>query len=105
MSMRRVRRLVVIATSLATNVAFAAEEGGHAAHAAEHHAPSISELLFPAINFAIFLFIIVQYVTPAMRDYLRRRHDDIATAAREAAAALADAERAVTTVRVRLAAI
>ena len=108
MSMRRVRDLTAAATILIANVALAAEEAGHhaaAAHGAEHHAPSIGELLFPAINFAIFLVIVVRFVIPAMRDYLQRRHEETATAAREAADALAAAERSVGGVRGRLAAI
>jgi hypothetical protein len=32
----------------------------------------LSATLFPAINFAIYLVIVVRFVVPAMRDYLRR---------------------------------
>jgi F0F1-type ATP synthase membrane subunit b/b' len=105
MSVRTVRNLITFVASLAATVALAAEEGGHAAHAAEHHAPSITELLFPAINFALFMVIIVKYAIPAMREYLHRRHEEVSTAAHDAAAALAEAERGVTTVRGRLASI
>ncbi len=102
MSRRRVREVAVSAAVLIASVAtVAAEEGGHA----EHHAPHVSDLLFPVINFSIFLFIVVRYVVPAAREYLRRRHHDIAKAADDAAAALSSAERALMEVRARLAAV
>ena len=41
-----------------------------AAAEAEAHAPSISELIFPFINFAIYVFLIVKFVLPAVRNYL-----------------------------------
>jgi F-type H+-transporting ATPase subunit b len=67
----------------------------HASDAAhgEGHAPGIGSLLFPAINFAIYVFIVVWFVIPALRDFLRRRGDDIVSAARESASALAVAEK------------
>ncbi len=38
-----------------------------AAHG-EGHAPGIGDLLFPAINFTIFAFIVAKYVVPALRE-------------------------------------
>lgn len=65
----------------------------HASEAAhgEAPAPSIGELVYPVINFALFAFVIGKYVVPAMREYLRRRSEDIVGAVRESAAALAAA--------------
>ena len=70
---------------------------------AQHHehAPSIGELLFPTINFVIFAAIIVKYVIPALREYLRGRAHDITEATAVASAALAEAEAAMAAVRAR----
>lgn len=89
-----------------------AEESGDAHHAAaegehhdahEHHAATLSDLFIPAINFSIYLFIVIRYVIPAMREYLRRRHGDIVQAESESAAALAKAEQSVANSKARLA--
>ncbi len=72
-----------------------------AAEAEEAHAASIGDLVFPAINFAIFAVILVGYVIPAMREYLRRRAEDAANAAAAARTALAEAEAAIGAVRTR----
>jgi F-type H+-transporting ATPase subunit b len=61
----------------------------------------VTELFFPVINFAIFAVIIAKYVVPAMREYLRRRSDDAARAARESGDALRAAEEAMTIARRR----
>ena len=50
-----------------------------AAAEAETHAPSISELIFPFINFAIYVFLIVKFVLPAVRNYLRSRRQEVLT--------------------------
>lgn len=71
--------------------------------AAEHHHPGVGDLLFPAINFAIYLFIIVRFVIPAMREYLRRRHSDLVSLQAESSSALARAESALAAAKARLA--
>jgi F0F1-type ATP synthase membrane subunit b/b' len=48
--------------------------------------------LFPAINFAIYAVLVVRYVVPALREYLRRRSSDLAAATAEAHTALTAAE-------------
>src|SRR6185295_11397723 len=63
------------------------------------------DLLFPAINFAIYLFIVVRFVLPAMSDYLRRRRSEAADVASQASAALAEAERGVAANKARLASL
>lgn len=85
----------------------AEEHGGAAAahHDADHHAPALSELLFPAINFSIYLFIVVRYVVPAMREYLRRRRADMVEAQADASAGLARAEQALAASKARFAAL
>jgi F0F1-type ATP synthase membrane subunit b/b' len=79
------------------------EAGAH--HEAGHHAPGLGDLLFPAINFSIYLAIVVRFVIPAMREYLRRRRADIAQVATESSAALASAEQAVNASKARLASL
>lgn len=71
------------------------------AHHHEEHAPSVTELLFPAINFALFAVILVKYVVPAMREYLRRRAEDVTAAITQAGAAFADAEALLSSTRAR----
>jgi F0F1-type ATP synthase membrane subunit b/b' len=82
-----------------------ASEGAAEEHHPHEHAPSIGELLFPAINFAIFAVIIVKYVVPALREYLRGRARDISDATAVAGVALADAEAAMSAVRGRHASV
>ena len=72
-----------------------------AAHHHEEHAPSVTELLFPAINFALFTVILVKYVIPAMREYLQRRAQDVTKTIAEAGAAFADAEAQMNATRAR----
>jgi len=74
-------------------------------HESDHHSASLRDLFFPAINFGIYLFIIVRYVLPAMREYLRRRRADLVHAESEARAALARAERDMAASNSRLASL
>ncbi len=87
-------------------VASAADHQEAAAHhEAGHHAPTVGDLLFPAINFAVYLVIVVRYVIPAMREFLRRRRADIVEAKAESESALTQAERALAASKSRLAAL
>ena len=81
-----------------------ADAGAHHEDA-HHHAPALSDLLFPAINFAIYLVIVVRFVIPAMREFLRRRRADVAQAESEGSAALARAEQDLAGKKTRLAAL
>ena len=106
-------RLAVVAAALSlllaiggVSVAAAAEpdaDAHHAAHAEHEHVPSVNDLLFPAINFAVYLVIVVRFVIPAMRDYLRQRRSAAVEAASQASEALAQAERTVAANKQRLA--
>lgn len=97
---RLLRVLVALACAVALRsaigtAAIAADEHHEAAqheHAGEHHAPTVDQLLFPAINFAIYLFIVVRFVIPAMREYLRRRHSDVVQSQTESNTALTRAQ-------------
>lgn len=65
-----------------------------AAGGAEHHAPSITDIGWPLGNFLIYLFIIVKFALPLVRDFLRSRRQEVldtvqaASAKKQAAEAL-----------------
>jgi len=71
-----------------------AMEEGHGGNREGHgeHGSSISELVFPTINFLIFAFILWKYVIPPARDALRQRREKIAQALSEAKRAKEEAE-------------
>jgi F0F1-type ATP synthase membrane subunit b/b' len=99
--------LVAVATPVALHAeeehASEAHHEAEAHHESGHHAPGLGDLLFPAINFSIYLVIVVRFVIPAMREYLRRRRADVEQIAKESSAALASAEQAVAASKARLA--
>jgi F-type H+-transporting ATPase subunit b len=85
------RKVVGFATAgfflLLPVILWAAEEG----HG--EHVPSISDLVFPVINFLLFVFILYRYVIPTVRDVLRQRREKITLALEEAKRAKEEAER------------
>lgn len=105
------RALFAVACAVALHGAIAVAAIGadehHAAaqqeHAGEHRAPTIDQLLFPAINFSIYLFIVVRFVIPAIREYLRRRHSDLAQSQADANTALTRAQADLAASKTRLA--
>src|SRR5215813_9127181 len=56
-----------------------------AAEEAAHEAPSISELLFPLLNFLLYVYLIKRLVIPALRVFLRSRRPQVVTAIEGAA--------------------
>ncbi len=92
------RKVVAFATTgflLTLPAVLLAMEEGHGGNGeghGEHHGPSISDLVFPTINFLIFVFIIWKYVIPPARDALRQRREKIAQALDEAKRAKEEAE-------------
>ena len=68
----------------------AAEEDheGHGGHAGG----SPQELIFPVINFLLFVFVLRKYVLPAVREALRKRRDTIVRALNEAKKAKDEAQ-------------
>jgi F-type H+-transporting ATPase subunit b len=54
------------------------------AAAAEEHAASVTELLFPLVNFLLFLYLIKRFGLPLVGDYLKSRREGIAASIREA---------------------
>jgi F-type H+-transporting ATPase subunit b len=47
---------------------------------AEKHAASITQLVFPLINFLIFLYLVKRFLLPLARDYFRSRREEILSA-------------------------
>ncbi len=78
----------------------AGHEVAHGGPHAEHHAPSIDTLLWPAVNFLIFAALLVRALRGPLREYFRSRAEQIrealeagARACREAQALKAELER------------
>lgn len=74
-----------------------------AAEEAAHEAPSISELLFPLLNFILYAYLIKRLVIPAVRDFLRARQQQVVTSIAGAAESKQKAEAMVKDYQSRLA--
>ncbi|MEB2283363.1 MAG: hypothetical protein B6D46_06320 [Polyangiaceae bacterium UTPRO1] len=92
-----------ITAATASDPAPSQEVAAERGHAAEHHEAGLDQLFFPAINFTIYLFIIVRFVIPALREYLRRRHSDIMRSQSESKASLSRAQEKLLASKERLA--
>jgi F0F1-type ATP synthase membrane subunit b/b' len=57
-----------------------------AAGGGEHHAPDISGIIFPLLNFLIYAGIIYYFAFPLIRSFLKARHDEVLATVTEAAA-------------------
>ena len=89
MSARGTSRISPIAFAIvlcATSVALAAESGH-----GEHHAPPISTLILPVINFTIFAGILWRFAWPAIKSALADRQQTVGKQLTESEAALRDA--------------
>ena len=76
-----------------------------AAGGAEHHAPSITEVIFPALNFLIYAFIIVKFALPPVRSFLKTRRDEVVATMAQASAKKAAAQALVDEYKAKLAAL
>src|ERR687895_2631379 len=74
-----------------------------AAGGAEHHAPDITGIIFPLLNFLIYAGIIYYFAIPLVRSFLKARHDEVLATITEAAARKRRAEASVQDYRNRLA--
>lgn len=72
-------------------------------HGEEHAPPGVSDLLFPAINFLVFLYILRRAGGGAIRDYLQGRRAEIVAALDGAAAAAREAKKLHDEARARIA--
>jgi F-type H+-transporting ATPase subunit b len=66
-----------------------------AAAGAGHHETHISEVIFPALNFILYAFIIVKYAFPLVRNSLRSRRDEVVATVAQASAKKQQAEASV----------
>ncbi|OGQ83057.1 MAG: hypothetical protein A3F90_19990 [Deltaproteobacteria bacterium RIFCSPLOWO2_12_FULL_60_19] len=73
----------------------------HAA-AAEEHAPAIGQLLFPLLNFLIFVYLLKRYLLPFAKEYLKSRREQIVAALKESADSKQRAEALVRDYKGRL---
>jgi len=76
-----------------------------AAGGAEHHAPQITDVIFPALNFLIYAFIIFKYALPAVRAFLKSRREEVIATMTQASAKKAAAQLLVDEYKTRLAAV
>ena len=74
-----------------------------AAGGAEHHAPDITGIIFPLLNFLIYAGIIYYFALPLVRSFLKSRHDEVLATITGAAARKRRAEASVQDYRNRLA--
>ncbi|MDP2606367.1 MAG: ATP synthase F0 subunit B, partial [Deltaproteobacteria bacterium] len=72
---------------------------------AEHHAPSITQIIFPLGNFLIYAYIIKRFALPVVRDFLRSRRAEIITSIESAAESKKQAEAVVSSYQAKLAGI
>jgi len=91
-----------IRVAVATLVPWARAAAAEAAHGG-HHAPSISDLIFPGLNFLLFAYLLWRVGAGPIRDYLRDRRAEIVAALDHAATGKRDAEREHAEVRAHLA--
>ena len=76
-----------------------------AAGGAEHHTPSITEVIFPTLNFLIYLAIIIKFALPPVRSFLKNRRDEVVATMTQASAKKAAAQALVDEYRAKLAAL
>ena len=76
-----------------------------AAGGAEHHTPSITEVIFPALNFLIYAVIIVKFALPPVRSFLKSRRDEVVATIAQASAKKAAAQALVDEYKAKLAAL
>jgi len=70
---------------------------------AQEHGASLVQLIFPLINFLIFLYLVKRYLLPLVKDHLRSRRQGVEGAIQEAAAGRERAETLLQDYRGRLA--
>ncbi len=76
---------MTLLTDMLVSSAWAASAGGA-------HAPSITELLFPLINFLIFAWLVQRYGLPLIRQHLQQRREGLVEAVGKAQQAKGEAE-------------
>lgn len=69
----------------------------------EVHAASVTQVIFPLINFLIFLYLVKRFLFPFIKDHLRSRREEILRSVKEADEGRERAEAMVRDYRDRLA--
>jgi F-type H+-transporting ATPase subunit b len=82
---------------------FTAANAWASAAGAEHHAPTIGEVVLPAINFIIYAAVIYYFALPVVRNLLRSRREEIVTTIAQASAKKQHAEALVSEYRGKIA--
>lgn len=72
-------------------------------HGTEHHAPSINDIWFPLGNFLIYVFIIVKFALPLVRDFLKSRREEVVSTIAQASAKKQQAEAFVSDYKAKIA--
>jgi F-type H+-transporting ATPase subunit b len=72
---------------------------------AEHHTPSIGEVVLPAINFIIYAAVLYYFALPLVRSFLRSRREAAVATMAQASAKKQQAEAFVKEYRAKLAAV
>ena len=83
----------------------ASELWASSAAGAGEHAASVTQLLFPSINFLIFLYLVKRFALPLVKSHLRSRREEIVAALAEADEGKRSADALVRDYRARLARI
>ncbi len=82
---------------------FIATTAWASAAGAEHHAPPISDVILPTINFLIYAAVLYYFALPVVRNFLRSRREEIVTAITLASAKKQQAEALVSEYRAKIA--
>ena len=80
-----------------------AQAWASAAAEAEHHAPPLSGVLYPAINFILYAAVLYYFAVPLVRDFLRTRRNAIIESIAEASRRMQQAEALVSEYKAKLA--
>jgi F-type H+-transporting ATPase subunit b len=82
-----------------------AQAWASAAAGAEHHAPPISDVIYPAINFIIYAAILYYFAVPLVRSFLRSRREEIVETIAQVSSKKQRAEAVVNEYKAKLASV
>ena len=84
---------------------FVAANAWASAAGAEHHVPTIGEVVLPAINFIIYAAVLYYFALPMVRNLLRARREEVVTTIAQASAKKQQAEALVGEYRAKVAGV
>jgi F-type H+-transporting ATPase subunit b len=82
---------------------FIAANAWASAAGAEHHVPTIGEVILPAINFIMYAALIYHFALPMVRNLLRARRDEVVATIAQASTKKQQAEALVAEYRAKVA--